>query len=80
MYFVAFGTSQLENVGVLLVWHNARTGRELIGQLDEAEVLTVEHAGVKSQLRECGGDASHGEGNGAFHLASAHLGVDHIIV
>ena len=77
---VALGTGQLEDVGVLLVGHDAGAGGALVGQLDEAEVLAIEQAGVKCQLGESAGDGGQGEGYIALHLAAAHLGVDDVVV
>lgn len=77
---VALGAGQLEDVGVLLVGHDAGAGGTLVGQLDEAEVLAVEQAGVEGQLGEGAGNGGQGEGDVALHLAAAHLGVDDVIV
>ena len=77
---VALGTYQLEYVWVLLVRHDARTGGTLLRQLDETEVLTVEHAGIESHLcqRSCHG--SHGESHIALHLATSHLCIYHVVI
>ncbi|CCZ88684.1 unknown [Phocaeicola plebeius CAG:211] len=77
---VAFGTGQLKHVGILLVRHDAGAGGTFIGQLHKAEVLTTEHAGIERHLRQCSGDGSQRKRYIAFHLATTHLGIHHIVI
>ncbi len=58
---VALGTNQFEYIWILLVRHDAGTRGALLRQLDEAEVLTVEHAGIESHLGQCSCHGSHGK-------------------
>ena len=60
--------------------HDTGAGRELIRQFNEAKVLAIEHTSVERQLGERSGDTRHSESYGAFHLATSHLGVYHIVV
>ena len=39
LYLVAFGAYKLEDIGVLLMWHNGRACRTLLGELHKLEVL-----------------------------------------
>ena len=77
---VALGTYQFEDIGVFLVRHDAGPRGTFIGQLHESEILAVEQAGIIGQLGQCAGDAGQGEGDVALHLATPHLGIDHIII
>ena len=49
-------------------------------QLDEVEVLAVEHTGIKGHLGHRACHRGQGKGHIAFHLATPHLRVDHIVV
>ena len=78
--FVAFSSSQFENVGVFLVRHNRRAGGELIGEFDEAEVLGIEHASVEGEFANCRGDRSDSIGNNTLGFAAPHLSVNDVVV
>ena len=77
---VALGANQLEYVWILLVWHDARTGGALVGQLDEAKVLTVEQTSIIGQLSHRTGYRGQGKSHVAFHLSTAHLSINHIVI
>ena len=77
---VALGPDELKHVGVLLVGHYRRAGGTLLGQLHEGEVLTVEQACVKRHLCQRSGHGGEGKRHVALHLATSHLGIDHVIV
>ena len=67
---VAFGASQLEDVGILLVRHDAGTGCALLRQLDETEVLAVEEAGIEGKLADGSCYSCKSEGDVALSLAA----------
>ena len=77
---VALGASQLEDIRVLLVRHDAGAGCALLRQLDETEVLAVEEAGIEGKLADGACYARQGEGHVALSLAAPHLGIDHVVV
>ena len=80
LQLVAFGTGQFKHVWVFLVRHDARAGGAVVGQFHETEVLAVEHAGVERHLGDGAGQRCHGERHVALCLASAHLGIHHVVV
>ena len=77
---VALGTRQFKDIGILLVRHDAGTGSAVVGKLDKAEVLAVEHAGIESQLGNSTGNAGQRKGNIALHLSTSHLCIHHVVV
>ena len=60
--------------------HDARASGAFLRQLDESEVLTVEHTCIESHLGESSRHGSHGESHVALHLSSSHLGINHVVV
>ena len=48
-------------------------------QLDEAEVLAREHAGIEGKLGKGGGNAAQGLCDDALGLAASHLCIDHVV-
>ena len=48
LQFITFSTCQFKDIGILLMRHNAGPRGTVIRQLNETEVLTVKHTGVKS--------------------------------
>ena len=77
---VALGTDELEDIGILLVGHDRRACGTLFRQLHKREVLRVEQTGIKSHFGDGTCDGGDGEAYVALHLASPHLGIDHIVV
>ena len=77
---VALGASQLEDIRVLLVRHDAGAGCALLRQLDETEVLAVEEAGIEGELADGSCYSCKSEGDVALSLAAPHLGIDHVVV
>ena len=80
LQLVALGACQFEDVGVLLVWHDAGAGGAFLRELDEAEVLAIEETGVEGQFAHCPRYAGQGEADVAFRLAASHLCIDHVVV
>ena len=70
---VTASAHDLEDVGVLLVGHDARPRGEVVGQRYEAEVLAHEQADVHRQAADGRSDGRDGVGGGAFAFAAAHL-------
>ena len=60
--------------------HDARACGTLLGEFHEVEVLAVEHTCVERHLGHRARHCGEGEGHVALHLASAHLGIDHVVV
>ena len=77
---VGLGTDQLEDIRVLLVGHDARTGGTLLGEFYEGEVLGVEQTGIEGQFCQGAGDGGDGEAHVTLHLAAPHLSIYHIVV
>ena len=80
LQFVAFGPDELKHVRVFLVRHDGTACGAFLRQFNEAEVLTIKQACIKSHLRQGGGHGSHGCRHVALHLTPAHLGIDHVVV
>ena len=77
---VALAAHDLEDVGILLVGHDARSGGQLVGERHEAEVLAHVEADVHGEAPQRGGHGGHGRGGGAFALAAAHLRRHDVVV
>ena len=78
--FVALGADKFKHIGILLVGHDAGARRTLLGEFHEREVLRVEQAGVEGHLGDGASDGGDGEAHVALHLATTHLGIDHVVV
>jgi len=77
---VAAAAHDLEDVGVFLVGHDARSRGEVVGQRHEAEILAHEETYVHRKAAYGGGDGRDGAGRGAFALAAAHLRRHDVVV
>ena len=80
LQLVRLGPDELEDVGILLVGHDAAARGALLGQPHETEVLRVEEAGVVGQFGQGARHGGHGEGYVALGLAASHLRIHHIVV
>ena len=80
LQFVALGTCQFEDVGVLLMGHDAGARGALLRQADKAEVLAIEEAGIEGQLRQCAGNTGQCKTDVPLRLSASHLGIHHVVV
>ena len=80
LQLVTLGASQLEDIGVLLVGHDAGACGTLLWQLNEPEVLTVVETGIEGKLTDGSSDTSQSESNVPFRLATSHLCIDDVVV
>ncbi len=77
---VAAAADELEDVGILLVGHDARSRGEVVGQRYEAEILAHEEAQIHRQPSDGGRHGGDGRGGGALALAATHLRRDGVVV
>ena len=80
LQFVAFRTCQFKHVRILLVRHDTRTRRTVVGQLHKTKVLTVEHTRIERHLRHRSSYACHRECHIALRLSASHLRIHHVVV
>ena len=67
--------------GVLLVRHDAGTGGTFIGQLTRSRSSgQLNMQASNGHLRQRTGNGSQRKRYVAFHLATAHLGIHHIVI
>lgn len=62
----------IQNIGVFLMGHDARTGREGIGQFNEGEVLRIVQTGVECQFSESRGNRCDSGGYDTLGFPSSH--------
>ena len=62
------------------MWHDAAACRTFFRELYEREILRVEETGIECHLGNGACYGSECECNVAFHLASSHLSIYHVIV
>ena len=60
--------------------HDARTGREGIGQFNEGEVLRIVQTGVECQFSESRGNRCDSGGYDTLGFPSSHLSVHDVVI